>query len=244
MDLNLAKRMGYNPKVKLRDQTANWSTPRAIYGEHSGMVDKDHLTGQAIEALRENRYSNGDTATWPTPGTTINTKTYRVRADGRQGLTLEGRVTLWQTPVAYSARYRRQVRQKVRGERLLPARAEDGIWATPIGRDYKDGAMDPEAPTPTNSILGRQVLRTGLPVPTNGTSGPESSSGGPSSRRPPSRPRLNPRFVTWLQGFPQGWADPERRIERANFALWEMRSSRQVRRTLSGSSGPDSRTTD
>ena len=200
MDLNLAKRMGYNPKVKLRDQTANWSTPRAIYGEHSGMVDKDHLTGQAID--------------------------------------------MWQTPVAYSARYRRQVRQKVRGERLLPAQAEDGIWATPIGRDYKDGAMDPEAPTPTNSILGRQVLRTGLPVPTNGTSGPESSSGGPSSRRPPSRPRLNPRFVTWLQGFPQGWADPERRIERANFALWEMRSSRQVRRTLSGSSGPDSRTTD
>ncbi len=257
--------------VALSRQANLWGTPRAIYGEHSGMVDKDHLTGQAIGAIPERRYSNGDTPTWPTPRARVHGKTYRARSDGHQGLTLEGRVTLWQTPVAYSARYRRQVRQKVRGEKLLPAQAEDGMWMTPdaspektdfngpsqdnprtrislasqssrgwmtpTGRDYKDGAMDPGAPTPTNSVLGRQDLRCGPQGRMTEMSGPESSPDGPTS----PRPRLNPRFVTWMMGFPPGWADPLRQIGKGSYVHWEMRSSRQVRRTLSGSSGPDSR---
>lgn len=232
------------------------------------MVDKDHLTGQAIGAMPERRYTNGDTPTWPTPRAHVHGKTYRVRSDGHQGLTLEGRVTLWQTPVPLPGS------AEGAGERLLPAQAEDGMWMTPdaspektdfngtsqdnprtrislasqssrgwmtpTGRDYKGGAMDPGAPTPTNSVLGRQVLRCGPQGRMTEMSGPESSPDGPTS----PRPRLNPRFVTWLMGFPPGWADPLRQVGKGSYVHWEMLSSRQVRRTLSGSSGPDSRTMD
>ena len=46
-----------------------------------------------------------------------------------------------------------------------------------------------------NSLLGRQAPRTSM-------FGPESSPSDPTS---PQRLRLNPAFVEWLMGFPEGW---------------------------------------
>ena len=43
-------------QIGLGAAAAMWPTPRAIYGEHPGMTDESHLTGQAIK-------------NWPTPAT-------------------------------------------------------------------------------------------------------------------------------------------------------------------------------
>lgn len=64
-------------------------------------------------------------------------------------------------------------------------------WGTPRASDWKDGAHPGDAPT--NGYLSRQVLRTPL-------AGRPSSSDDPTSH-----PRLNPLFVEWLMGWPEGW---------------------------------------
>lgn len=108
------------------------------------------------------------------------------------------------------------------GEPLLAGQAE--LWATPAGRDGRDGraseatmernsrplneqvemrwatASDgnkPSAGKRATSDLSHQAQATEQP-------GSESSPSGPGSRR-----RLNPMFVCWLMGFPHGWAHPE-----------------------------------
>ena len=67
--------------------------------------------------------------------------------------------------------------------------SESSSWATPTGRDYKDGS-NPSDKVPTNALLGRQAPRTPMP--------------GNKSMHNTSL-RLNPKFVEWLMGWPEGW---------------------------------------
>ena len=67
--------------------------------------------------------------------------------------------------------------------------SESSSWATPTGRDYKDGS-NPSDKVPTNALLGRQAPRT--PMPGNKSMNNTSL-------------RLNPKFVEWLMGWPEGW---------------------------------------
>ena len=67
--------------------------------------------------------------------------------------------------------------------------SESSSWATPTGRDWKDGS-NPSDKVPTNALLGRQAPRTPMPgrkLVNNTTL------------------RLNPLFVEWLMGWPEGW---------------------------------------
>ena len=59
-------------------------------------------------------------------------------------------------------------------------------WATPTGRDHKDGPFDPDGATPVNSLLGREVSLSGAQTEPRG--------------------QLNPEFTLWLMGFPAEWA--------------------------------------
>ena len=67
-------------------------------------------------------------------------------------------------------------------------------WATPTGRDYKDGA-NPSPAVKTNSLLGRQAPRTPMP-------GEQFSNEDQTSPR-----RLNYRFVEILMGLSSRWTD-------------------------------------
>jgi hypothetical protein len=69
----------------------------------------------------------------------------------------------------------------------MPLTVKAKHWATPTARDWKDGA-DPSDKTPTNALLGRQAPRV------TGAASPNTSG-----------LRLNPNFVEWLMGFPEGW---------------------------------------
>lgn len=68
-------------------------------------------------------------------------------------------------------------------------------WLTPTARDYLDGA-NPTMKVGTNGLLGRQAPRI-------------SVDGKPSYATDPNSPRrwLNPLFVEWLMGWPEGWVD-------------------------------------
>ncbi|HXV83155.1 MAG TPA: hypothetical protein VEG60_25115, partial [Candidatus Binatia bacterium] len=122
-----------------------------------------------------------------------------------------------------------------------PSYKEANQWATPTQRDWKDGACE-KADVPTNALLGRQAARWEpfLQDLRNETDGEKSSLSGQTSL-PRTRyltleearameergfKRLNPRFVEWLMGWPEGWADAENPLESTSFQHWEMELSR------------------
>ncbi len=92
--------------------------------------------------------------------------------------------------------------------------AERGLWPTPTARDHKDtGDL---SNVPENGLLPRvvqRVERETWPTPTqaDGTGGPGSSGrDGGDNLRTAAGGQLNPTFVEWLMGFPEGWSDSER----------------------------------
>ena len=136
----------------------------------------------------------------------------------------------WQTPATFQGKYRRQVGQTERAELLLPGQAEN--WATPTSRDWKDGS-NPSDNVPTNALLGRQAPRTPMPGQKSSENDPTSPrrwaspqsrdyrsvTGNESAQREHAtqilnvqvdetgRKRLNPKFVEWLMGWPEGWIE-------------------------------------
>jgi len=129
----------------------------------------------------------------------------------------------WQTPSKHQFDKRRQVGQTERSELLLPAQAKQ--WQTPQtpkgGGSSRSGDRIGEPllpgqakawPAPT---LADQVEVCSRPDPTTSTHGAASSN---------STRRLNPRFVEWLMGMPDGWT---------SFACSETEWSRYRRRMRS-----------
>jgi len=153
------------------------------------------------------------TAMWPTPDA-LSGDGPRSRSEAeldalRRGeqvgkhhrqLNLSDSAMLWQTPATDSFRSRGGDRVDEMG---LDQQTRT-MWATPIANDAASGR------TSLNSAgmkLGPQANNwdrcPSHPAPPTATPGPPSSPNGPTSR-----PRLSPRFVEWLQGFPQNWTLP------------------------------------
>lgn len=93
-------------------------------------------------------------------------------------------------PTLFQGKYRRQVGQMERVEKLLPAQAE---------------AFQSSRPDPQTAIPGK----------------PSSANGR----------KLNPQFVEWLMGLPQGWTLPD--TATTDFGDWATRSSHLLRLLLS-----------
>lgn len=154
----------------------------------------------------------GATSSWQTPAT----DSFRSRGGDRkdeQGLDQQAR--LWTTPQTSDTNG-----AGAHGDGGADLRTQVGSWATPTSRDVKDGE---NCSLPTNSLLSRQAPRSLI-------AGEKSSQ---------STRRLNPRFVEWLMGLPNGWVS----AERINLESWETASclllSRLLLRYWSGGSSDD-----
>jgi DNA (cytosine-5)-methyltransferase 1 len=89
-------------------------------------------------------------------------------------------------------------------QKMLTHQAKETAWATPIARDWKDGANPSEA-VETNCSLGRQAPRS-------------MKNGNGSSLT------LNPLFVEWLMNWPIGWTDCASAVTGLSHWLRHMRS--------------------
>lgn len=110
---------------------------------------------------------------------------------------MAGLVTRWATPNAHDGRRPGADLKSTQGANLSRHAAQ---WATPTTRDWKGGACR-DADVPTNSLLGRQVLRT-LPGGSDGEV-------------------LSPSFVEALMGLPLGWTAPTASaVSATEWCLW------------------------
>ena len=153
------------------------------------------------------------------------------------GDTLVDATRMWPTPRSSMNENRTTHPAPTHGKthgRVLAGEAAQ--WATPTGRDHKDGACA-DANVPTNALLGRQALRTPMPGDTCSTDGQNLNLPWPSPR--PSKTdklecntrnatgkgrKLNPLFVEWLMNFPSGWSD----VNRATSTVIDGMSSTQM----------------
>jgi hypothetical protein len=71
--------------------------------------------------------------------------------------------------------------------------------------------------------LSNQVEHSFRPDPPTAPLGEKSSESDPSSR-----PQLNPKFVEWLQGLPEGWTSAEP-ISSEALAIWFSHCRERVR---------------
>ena len=164
------KRRAGGHSVTLQD-AAFWPTPRAnkrgfpdSHGHWATPTNRDFRSETATDEYNEKRWAHPRGKSLPAQ--TAAWATPRVTANGNHG-----------SP-------RRAINHRARLEDQV-----HGTWATPTGRDHKDGASTLEH-TPVNSLLGRQVLGTTL-----------SGSSAATERRG----QLNPAFARWLMGFPPEW---------------------------------------
>lgn len=99
----------------------------------------------------------------------------------------------------------------------------------PSGRESStDGNwMTPNAQGGTGYLSGsnRDTWRPTLEGQAEGHRPELHSQMRPKKGKVPRR-RLNPIFVTWLMGWPLGWANAERPVASRSYRLWEMESSR------------------
>lgn len=142
------------------------------------------VTGLRLEYSRRRKLARrtdaSDCLRWPSPD--ANTATY---SNGHNGfVNIREAATSWQTPSVEQFSRRRQVGQETRSELLLIGQAR--AWATP--RANGNHQYNSEN---SHQALGRQALTA---------TGPELSDD--SGRR-----SLNPSFVEWLMGMPDGWTD-------------------------------------
>jgi hypothetical protein len=73
-------------------------------------------------------------------------------------------------------------------------------WPTPTSRDWKDGSAKACANVPANGLLGRVVHQFPTPTATR-------RAGLQSHGVNVVTGALNPTWVEWLMGFPNGWTD-------------------------------------
>lgn len=171
-----------------------WPTPRSEDSESAG----NHPN--ATDSL------TGATGMWPTasahdgrrPGADVHST---------QGANLNWEAALWTTPTVQDSG---KATKRLREDHQNNLTADVEAWATPTSRDWK-GSYSDEAMVRKDgksrmdqvesqaihlidySLLSRQAPRTLL-------DGEPSSPNAPTSRR-----QLNPAFVEWLMGWPEGW---------------------------------------
>ncbi len=179
---------------RLQDQSRNWPTARSedaeSCGNHPGSVDS--LTGAAKG--------------WQTPAT----DSFRSRGGDRineQGLDQQART--WPTTQEHNGQGAPGASCKQRGSRRSDLVRDAAQWPTPVRGDHRSGVTGNIAKKNARPLC-EVACQSSLQARTTSPRGKNSSA---------SIPRLNPRFVEMLMGFPVGWTDCAP-LEMASFLSW------------------------
>lgn len=208
------KRAAQGRTVNLQDQTSTWGTPRATTNGGNGSEDRS----DDGKARLEDQVQANQVDEWKTPcaAGAMCRETLRspeavakhTESQGRKSpQNLEEQISLWSTPTSRDWRDGVMETADVPTAGLLGRQVcRTEMWPTirahEVGeyQNQKDGTT---RPTLTGAVAN---FPSSLPAPVIEKRGDESLSTTPSS---PLRRRLNPLFVCWLMGLPQGWLEFE-----------------------------------
>lgn len=84
-----------------------------------------------------------------------------------------------------------------------------GLWPTPTARDHKDGTAESCKNVPVNCLLGRAVHFWTTPCADDTGYRKEKCKQGGTLLSTQAGGSLNPTWVEWLMGYPEGWTDCE-----------------------------------
>lgn len=174
--------------------------PRTFAGESSSWATPNSADGTGTHGGGQNRSLRTDVSRWSTPQS-FDSKDCQRSTEARERALEKGGcrnlredVLPWPTPKASAENYG-QPRENDRGD----LQAATCLWGTPTSSSHNGGSLL----GPAESRLSTQAERD---FPCSHRD-PQSKQHGEASSR--STPRLNPRFVEWLMGFPIGWLDSE-----------------------------------
>ena len=213
--------------VKLKDATANWTTPLA----------DDTNT-------RKNKFAQGGTplsmqaSNWPTPGAnedradnyTIETS-QRHLEEGRQVHLAQVVKMNWPTPKAGNP----GSRKPGTGGKVLNEEAKK--WPTPAQRDYKGGSIKTVRykngkPVRISNTTGENhglTLDTASVLSHSTLQDQETETDGHTCS--PSCRRLNPLFAEHLMGLPLGWTCVSEPLATESFQRWQLGLSAYLARS-------------
>lgn len=191
--------------------TPNVGTPNSQRGQGQ---DPERRRAQGHQVMLQDAARFWPTPNEPNGGRTTSTGGYREDGSKEQA-ELTAIAALWPTPRtitggAESADRKQELGRTESGGGDL--QAATALWNTPMSRDSRDTSG---TTAPTNGHLSRQAPRTEMGGQPSSNDGPISPRRSPSQKRTGTasdmrllRRRLNPRFVEWLQNWPEGWATP------------------------------------
>jgi hypothetical protein len=204
--------------------TGNWSTPSAHDGRRPGNDDTS-TQGRNLKREAENFLADAEHA--------IRGGNLMATPKHAGGIDLEGAAELWQTPSTDSFRSRGGDRKDEMG---LDQQARFVQFPTPAARDYRSESGGAATMSHFNRPAGPSLpamiehsFRQDQPTETHG----EASSQQEQTSHPPSAPkRLNPKFVEWLQGLPEGWTSVGK-INSEALVTWSAQSRALLRSLFS-----------
>jgi predicted DNA-binding protein YlxM (UPF0122 family) len=140
--------------------------------------------------------------TWPRAGMTRNGTA--CQREPLAPITRETASGSWPTPLARDGKHNGSRVQWWRdGNGGLDLTSAVQMWPTPTARDHKDGRYCPNVPI--NGLLGRAVWATPTVNGNYNRKGSSLTSGDGLATQ--AGGALNPRWVEWLMGYPDGWTD-------------------------------------
>ena len=187
--------------LDMQAQLASWPTPTSTVADKAVRS----LDGAIKEAERKGWNNDLNTAAlsaWPTPTSARQVTSPEAAAEiARTGnvensLGVAVQMVGWPTPRASDENNSNNgwdvIQRRIADGRATVPEMVQGMlssWGTPTSRDWKDGDCS-HLGLPVKGLVSRQVLG----ATSSGSSAPTEKGG-----------QLNPAFVRWLMGYPEGW---------------------------------------
>jgi hypothetical protein len=154
-----------------------WPTPSS---QEAGKITPDQIEGE------------------PQP----NQRLYSKKTGNHMQVTLGRAVTLWPTPRANDAEKRGQVANNPRNG--LPAAV---LWPTPSATDHKGSGTEDATPRDRLDYAAEQGITKSKLYPTPDVGAAKGRGKSSAEKRNRLGGTLNPQWVEWLMGYPEGWTD-------------------------------------
>jgi hypothetical protein len=181
----------------------NWASPTTSNANDqfkNRPTDPTRLMGQVVMWSTPKEWPTPSTQEYPHSDMVLNEKGRREPKKGKtdHSLNLQDTAVTWATPDSNPSTYS--------GKGYGPnIREQAANWSTPMAGD--DGAKA-TVNSHQKGLIGDADRFSGHPVQ-------QALSGDKSSAKDPTLPRLNPKFVEWLMGWPEDW------VELTNYAYLE-----------------------